>query len=316
MNSKNKTGILVAILILIVALTFSACSGKDTKSENAATPAPATPSPTPFVPTTASPESYADIKVPEGVYIIEAPDEQQYDEGQPTSDPAAGLNVPAGITIVDAPVETESAENQTSGIANNSGIYIVDPPKESTASSSDNSGIYIVDAPKESSSSASGNSGITIVDPPKESGNTSSSSSAKPSQSQSSVPVGAVIGSGTVYSNSGAGINIVAKYTATVASSTTVNVNVSVSLLHSALYSKANTLSISFGGNSVSLTAPSISYDGGSKTTYLGEHTFTVPLSGGENKTFNLSASWMFQGTYGGKSIPSLSCSESVSLSR
>ena len=333
MSKKLKAAIIIAIPIVILALLISVFAGKAQKKEAQPAPTEAPATATPFVPSTAAPESYSDVKVPEGVYVIDAPPEATA-AVQPAANPAEGMNIPSGITVVDAPAEANTSANAnqntassnagSTGAGSNSGIYIVDAPKENSSAASgstgtgNNSGIYIVDPPKENSSSAStgsGNSGITIVDPPKENGKNSSNSSSS-SQSSSYVPVGSVIGSGSVYSSSGTGMNLVADYTATVASDSSVNVKVSVNLLHSSLYTKSNSLTISFGGNSVTLSAPSISYDGGSKTTNLGSHTFTVPLSRGNKNTFTLSASWQFQGTYGGKSIPSLSCSQSVTLSR
>lgn len=228
---------------------------------------------------------------PDGIYIVDAPDwvaQGGSYQGQTGSN--QDQNVPAGITIVDTPSwaynSTPAQNSTTSG-----GIYVVETPNPG--------GMYIIETPNPG--------GMYVIETPTPGGGGSGGGGG------GGKPTGTTIASGSFSSSTGVGLNITVTYNAVVSGPSAVDVTMSASLSHGTLSSQSTSVSFTCAGQSGSVSAPSIN---GSGTTYLGSRTFTVNVPSGTSQTCNMSASWLFNGTYSGQQIGSVQANTAITLSR
>lgn len=94
-------------------------------------------------------------------------------------------------------------------------------------------------------------------------------------------------------------------------------VTVTAYLIHYELYAGSRTTNtITCGNETQSYTSPSISYSSNSskKTTLLGSKSFTVYHNDNGSKSVSLSASWVFNGTYSGTSVGTVTASTTAVL--
>lgn len=94
-------------------------------------------------------------------------------------------------------------------------------------------------------------------------------------------------------------------------------VTVTAYLIHYELYAGSRTNNtITCGSDSQTYTSPSISYSSNSslKTTLLGSKSFAVYHNDNGSKSVNLSASWVFNGTYSGTSVGTVTASTTAVL--
>ena len=274
LKARPVVAIVLVMMMLLSLFLLNACGSKagtgDSKTTESAEEI-AGPKPTAVT-------AYEGIDVPEGITVVEAPEEPAATSSSNSDN--SDVNVPDGITIVDAP--NDASGSSGSGNSGYNGITIVDPP---------------------SGSGNSGYNGITIVDPPDGSGSGGNSGGSAS---------GTTLRSGS-FSGSNSGITITCSYYVVSAGPNTIQVTMSASLYSPSLSSKANPVTFTCGGQSGSVTAPSIQ---GSGTTNLGSKTFTLNLAQGQSSSINMGVSWLFNGTYSGKSIDSVSAFNTVYVSR
>ena len=132
--------------------------------------------------------------------------------------------------------------------------------------------------------------------------------------------MGALLGSGSFTSNTGAAINIRADWEARVSGANEISVNVSVILNSYSIYVNGlpDSVNIGLNGQYVSLDSPSISYDSNTAllTTELASQSFTVQLPQGSSRDLDLQAEWHWGGTYGGVDIPVIECGGTFTVTR
>ncbi len=132
--------------------------------------------------------------------------------------------------------------------------------------------------------------------------------------------MGALLGSGSFSSNTGAAINIRADWEARVSGANEISVRVSVILNSYSIYVNGlpGSVNIGLNGQYVSLDSPAISYDSNTAllTTELASQSFTVQLPQGSSRDLDLQAEWHWGGTYGGVDIPVIECGGSFTVTR
>ena len=132
-------------------------------------------------------------------------------------------------------------------------------------------------------------------------------------------PVGQVLDSGSVRSQTGLPIDIRADWVATVLDSDRVQVQVTVVLESYALQiaESYKAVNVSVGDQYASCNAPAVEYDGSAKLeTVLGTTSHTLYLSAGESDVFPLAVEYHFGGVYSGEELPVIECGGSIALSR
>ncbi len=134
------------------------------------------------------------------------------------------------------------------------------------------------------------------------------------------IPVGTSIGSGTFRSDSGTSINIHADWDAVVSGAGTVEITVTAYVDSYSLFTTASpeTLNIAVDGQYVSLASPAIEIqsNAGQVTTLINNRTFTISLSGGEQRSIPIEVVWNYRGTYGGTYLETIECGGNITLSR
>ena len=137
-------------------------------------------------------------------------------------------------------------------------------------------------------------------------------------------PAHAVIGSGTVESNSGTYLNITADWTATTVSDSQVEITVKVNAKSYQLDYTGfpNSVHIAVGDKYESCAANTVSYtENKLALNELATHTITVDLPAGTSNSYTLQVTWDFNGVYGSPTmgpvpIQSLECGGTITLSR
>ena len=129
---------------------------------------------------------------------------------------------------------------------------------------------------------------------------------------------GQVLKSGSMRSNTGVGLNIVADWTAVALQGGKAEITVTVSLESYGIVTISQPLTISVGGESTTIYAQAVNYDGnmGLKKNELGTQSFTVDLAAGTSMSYTIAASWIYNGTYSNQQINTVSCEETVVLER
>ena len=128
---------------------------------------------------------------------------------------------------------------------------------------------------------------------------------------------GVEIGKGTLRSDTGISLNLIADWKAVSLPDGKAEVTVSVKLESRMLHTRAQPLKISLGTQSVTITAAAVDYDEKENLiSDMGSKTFAIDLAQGETKTLPLEVEWQFQGTYSGKDFPVLSCGGDITLER
>ena len=119
-------------------------------------------------------------------------------------------------------------------------------------------------------------------------------------------PAGKHLGSDTLTSETGVYLNIDAIWTAVTASENTAEVTVLVNLRSFSIHTPARkgALTIKLNDQQVVMDVDQLMIDTDvEKTTEMGSHTFTVPITPGQNSILDLQVSWHFDGTYSSKKI-------------
>ena len=132
-------------------------------------------------------------------------------------------------------------------------------------------------------------------------------------------PVGQVLDSGSVRSQTGLPIDIRADWVATVLDSDRVQVQVTVVLESYALQiaESYQSVNVSVGDQYASCNSRAVDYDGSAKLeTVLGTTTHTLYLAQGTSDSFPLAVEYHFGGTYSGEELPVIECGGSIVLSR
>ena len=140
-----------------------------------------------------------------------------------------------------------------------------------------------------------------------------------PVPTPSPAPVGQVLDSGSVRSQTGLPIDVRADWVATVLDSDRVQVQVTVVLESYALQlaESYKSVNVSVGDQYASCNSPAVDYDGSAKLeTVLGTTTHTLYLAQGTSDVFPLAVEYHFGGTYSGEELPVIECGGSIVLSR
>ena len=131
---------------------------------------------------------------------------------------------------------------------------------------------------------------------------------------------GTNIGSGTVRSDTGTGLDIHADWSAVISGKDTADITVKVYADCYSLYTTAtpDALNIALDGDNVSLPMPAIERDGtdGAGSVVINTHTFTVPLAAGELREIPLDVTLKYQGSYSGVSLDEIECGGTLLLKR
>ena len=134
------------------------------------------------------------------------------------------------------------------------------------------------------------------------------------------VPVGQVIGSGSFRSETGVPLNVRADWTAGILDANTVGVKVDVYLESYSLQIIAshNAVNISVGDNYQSSDTPDVNIDDNSTlhSTLIATTMHTIPLSGGEARSFPMQVQYLFRGTYFKQEIDTIECGGAIQLAR
>ena len=142
---------------------------------------------------------------------------------------------------------------------------------------------------------------------------------AAPTVAPTPAPVGQVLDSGSVRSQTGLPIDVRADWVATVLDSDRVQVQVTVVLESYALQlaESYKSVNVSVGDQYASCNSPAVDYDGSAKLeTVLGTTTHTLYLAQGTSDVFPLAVEYHFGGTYSGEELPVIECGGSIVLSR
>ena len=140
-----------------------------------------------------------------------------------------------------------------------------------------------------------------------------------PTVAPTPAPVGQVLDSGSVRSQTGLPIDVRADWVATVLDSDRVQVQVTVVLESYALQlaESYKSVNVSVGDQYASCNSPAVDYDGSAKLeTVLGTTTHTLYLAQGTSDVFPLAVEYHFGGTYSGEELPVIECGGSIVLSR
>ena len=128
------------------------------------------------------------------------------------------------------------------------------------------------------------------------------------------------IGSGTIRSDTGTGLNIHADWSAVVSGQDTADITVTVYADCNSLYTTASpdALNITLDEQYASLPMPAIERDGteGAGSVMINSYTFTVPLGSGEVREVPLDVIWIYRGSYNGVSLDEIGCGETLVLKR
>ena len=134
------------------------------------------------------------------------------------------------------------------------------------------------------------------------------------------IPAGTSLGTGTFRSDSGASINIHADWSALVRNPNTVEITITAYVDSYSLFTTATpeALNISVDGQYVSLASPAIEIPTTTTpvATLINNHTFTVPLSGGETRSIPVEVVWNYRGTYSNVYLETIECGGNITLSR
>ena len=124
--------------------------------------------------------------------------------------------------------------------------------------------------------------------------------------------------SGSFVSSTGTNLEIGLEWSSSAnAANNSSSVTVKVYLLHYQIYCAALTGSYISAGDSTSYYSAAVSSSAsGLQKTYVGEHTFTVPHSADGTKSVALGAGYVFNGTYNGHYIGTLSVSGTAILDK
>ena len=107
-------------------------------------------------------------------------------------------------------------------------------------------------------------------------------------------------------------------YVVTVVDEDTVQVEVNVTALHYSLYYNSyRALCISLDGDEQWMDVPAINCDDNSlNETLIGSYIYTVPAPRNTTTVMGLSVKWNFNGSYGNKEIPSITCDTQILVTR
>jgi len=124
--------------------------------------------------------------------------------------------------------------------------------------------------------------------------------------------------SGSFESSTGTNLEIGCEWTSTAnAASNSSSVRVKVYLKHYQIYCAALSGSyVTVGDSTHYFSAAVSSSEGGLQKTYVADETFSVPHSSDGSKNVSISAGYVFNGTYNGHYIGTLSVSRSVTLDK
>lgn len=139
------------------------------------------------------------------------------------------------------------------------------------------------------------------------------------------VPAGMLLNSGSFVSDTGTPMNIRVDWAAYTADADTVDIELTVVLNCYAInmIQVNKSLNICVGDQYVSLDVPAVDYSGREMlSTPIGSHVFTLPLSGGESRSFPVAVEWHYNGSYGkdadGNPVPIdvIECGGTIELTR
>ena len=134
------------------------------------------------------------------------------------------------------------------------------------------------------------------------------------------VPVGQVIGSGSFKSETGTPLNVRADWTAELLDANRVKVRVAVYLESYSLniIASQNALHVSVGDDYVTANTPAVDLDDNTAihSSLLNTTEHTVPLAGGEARSFPVQVQYLFRGTYFKQNIDTIECGGMIQLAR
>ena len=134
----------------------------------------------------------------------------------------------------------------------------------------------------------------------------------------SSIPSGEVISSGSISSNTGTVLNLVADWDACVYDYDNVKLIVNVSISHSSLTmsSVPSGVSVTVNGQTSYLNVPAVNFSGGMTSTDVGACNFVVPVRVSSVKEYPIRVDWSFGGSYSGVRLDTITASGSAVISR
>ena len=128
------------------------------------------------------------------------------------------------------------------------------------------------------------------------------------------------LGSGTIRSDSGTPLNILAEWNASVSGANTVDVTVTVSVESNSLLTAAvpDALSVSVGSESTLLATPAVEIKNTDNpvTTLLNTCTFTIVFPEADTLNVPIDVVWNYRGIYGGVYLDTIECSETIQIKR
>ncbi len=132
-------------------------------------------------------------------------------------------------------------------------------------------------------------------------------------------PAGLALGSGSLRSDTGVPINVVAAWSAETVDNTRAKITVSVSLQSYSLFatSSAKALTITVNGQNYTADVAALQIDSTEEvTTPIGTHSFTVDAPKGSSTTVPVEVTWRFGGSYSGVTLETVTASGEVTLVR
>lgn len=134
----------------------------------------------------------------------------------------------------------------------------------------------------------------------------------------SSAPAGELISSGSISSNTGTVLNLVADWEACVYDYDNAKLIVYVSISHSSLTmsSVPSGVSVTVNGQTSYLNVPSVNFSGGMTSTSVGSCSFVVPVRTSSVKEYPIRVDWSFGGSYSGVRLDTITASGSAVISR
>lgn len=134
----------------------------------------------------------------------------------------------------------------------------------------------------------------------------------------SSAPAGELITSGSISSNTGTVLNLVADWEACVYDYDNAKLIVYVSISHSSLTmsSVPSGVSVTVNGQTSYLDVPAVNFSGGMTSTNVGSCSFVVPVRTSSVKEYPIRVDWSFGGSYSGVRLDTITASGSAVISR
>jgi VCBS repeat-containing protein len=141
----------------------------------------------------------------------------------------------------------------------------------------------------------------------------------EPEESEPQQSEATYLGSGSLRSDTGVYLNLIAAWSAEAADSNTVNLKVDVLVESYALRAGAayGALKLTVDGSTVVLDMPAINVEGQSLAqTHVVSRTFTVNVAKGQSANVAIEAEWFFGGQYSGAQLDTILCSGTAYLAR